>query len=272
MGAFLICEMKIAALQYHPRFGEREANFARVKELVNNFKADILVLPELFGIGYTFISKEEAFSLSETQDGPTYHFLKEIADSIDGLVVAGYAEQDPKTDRIYNSAIAVDKTGLVANYRKVHLFNKEKLWFSPGDEGFKVFEFRGVKLGVMICFDWLFPESARTLALKGAQIIVHPVNLVLPYCQNAMITRCLENGVFAITANRIGTESRGSDSFKFTGMSQITGVKGEILAKASDFEETIISAEIIPQDALDKRLNEFNDKKADRRPECYFLN
>jgi len=65
-----------------------------------------------------------------------------------------------------------------------------------------------MRVGMMVCFDWAFPEVARALALKGADLIGHPANLVLTYCQQAMVTRCIENLVFAVTANRYGTEER----------------------------------------------------------------
>ena len=128
--------VKIAALQYSPKFGDKETNFRRIKEITNGFKADILVLPELFATGYTFISKQEAMELSEPKNGQTANFMREIAQNIDGLVIGGYAEYDQNTESIYNSAIAVNAKGSIENYRKIHLFNKEKLWFSPGNEGF----------------------------------------------------------------------------------------------------------------------------------------
>ena len=86
---------------------------------------------------------------------------------------------------------------------------EETLWFTPGDSGFQVWDIGLAKIGVMICFDWYYPESARTLALMGAEIICHPSNLVLPNSPDSMPVRCLENRVFAITSNRIGTEARG---------------------------------------------------------------
>jgi len=96
----------------------------------------------------------------------------------------------------------------LGTYRKIHLFYKEKLYFAPGENPPKVFNVNGVNIGVMICFDWIFPETARTLSLQGAELIAHPANLVLPYCQNAMITRSIENRVFTATANRVGSELR----------------------------------------------------------------
>ena len=80
----------------------------------------------------------------------------------------------------------------IDTYKKIHLFNRENLWFTPGDEAPKVYEIDGVKIGVMICFDWIFPETCRSLALQGMQVLAHPSNLVLPHCQSAMITRCIE--------------------------------------------------------------------------------
>lgn len=117
--------------------------------------------------------------------------------------------------------------GITAVYRKVHLFYKERLWFSPGEEPFPVVDIGWTKVGLMICFDHLFPEAARTLSLAGAEVIAHPANLVLPeYGQLTMRVRALENGVFTVTANRIGTEDRAGEPLRFTGESQIVSPKG----------------------------------------------
>ncbi|GAH14135.1 unnamed protein product, partial [marine sediment metagenome] len=121
---------------------------------------------------------------------------------------------------------------VLGTYRKLHLYYKEKLWFSLGNKPLKIYEVKNAKIGIMICFDWFFPETMRSLNLLGADIIAHPANLVLPYCQRAMITRCLINRVFAITSNRIGNEARGEDNFTFTGRSQITSYNGDILSSA----------------------------------------
>jgi predicted amidohydrolase len=123
----------------------------------------------------------------------------------------------------------------------------------------------------MICFDWQFPESARSLALRGAQIICHPSNLVLPWCQEAMKTRSLENRVFSITSNRTGTEINGEYKQYFTGKSQILGTKGEILIRMNDTEEGIYSVVIDPELASDKKVSEVNSVFADRRPSMYYL-
>ena len=124
-------------------------------------------------------------------------------------------------------------------------------------------------MGVMVCFDWVFPEAARTLALQGAELICHPSNLVLAYCQDAMRTRCLENAVFAVTANRIGTERRPRGELTFTGQSQIVSPGGEILAHSGAADESLVVREVDLSAARDKSMTAQNDLFADRRPEFY---
>ncbi|PIR03468.1 MAG: acyltransferase [Candidatus Magasanikbacteria bacterium CG11_big_fil_rev_8_21_14_0_20_43_7] len=259
--------MKIGYVQNSPMFGEKKKNFEEVRLLLQDARADLLVLPELFATGYTFTSAEEANMLAETSNGETSEFLKEISLETGATIVAGFAERDGGT--IYNSSLIVSDGNVIDTYRKIHLFNKEKLWFTPGDKQLKVYEVRGVKIGVMICFDWVFPEVSRTLALQGMQILAHPSNLVMPYCQNAMVTRCFENGIFAITANRIGNEKRGDDYFTFTGGSQITDVRGNILDKAPIDLSHVSIVEIEEHKASKKKINEYNDALGDRRPEFY---
>jgi len=259
--------MKIGFVQTSPTFGEKEQNFKQVERLLVNVKADLIVLPELFATGYTFISKEEAKILAESIDGITSQFLQKMAKITGATIVGGFIERD--SNEIFNSAMLVSETGVIGIYRKIHLYYREKLWFSPGNQPLKVYKINDFKVGMMICFDWIFPETARTLALLGADIIAHPSNLVLPYCQKAMITRCLENRVFAITSNRIGNEQRGDDDFKFTGRSQITSYNGKILSSAPKAKEFVDIVNVDINRARDKNLNEFNNLIEDRRTKFY---
>jgi predicted amidohydrolase len=123
-------------------------------------------------------------------------------------------------------------------------------------------------MGLMICFDWFFPESMRALALAGAQIVLHPANLVLPHCPQAMITRCLENRVFAATADRVGEETGGTGSLRFIGQSQIVSPRGDLLHRLGA-EEGEAVVDVRPAEADDKRLSSGNDLFAERRPEFY---
>ncbi len=259
--------MKIGYVQNAPVFGEKNMNFKEIKTLLIGAKADLIVLSELFATGYTLLSREEAEELAEDKNGTTSEFLVEIAETTGATIVAGFIEREG--DKIYNSSLMVSAEGTIDTYRKLHLFNKEKLWFDPGNKPFAVYDVEGVKVGIMICYDWIFPEATRTLALLGADLVAHPANLVLPYCQQAMITRCLENRVFAVTANRIGREIRGADDFSFTGASQITAFNGEVLASAPINETALHIVEIDPEKARNKMINEYNNVFTDRRLEFY---
>ena len=121
----------------------------------------------------------------------------------------------------------------------------------------------------MICFDWIFPEVARSLALRGADILCHPSNLVLTYCQKTMLTRSLENSVYSITANRTGKETRPRGELLFTGQSQIVGPKGEIIASSNSDQEAVVLCDIDLFDARNKLITENNNLFADRRPAFY---
>ena len=261
--------MKVGYLQTNPIFGEKEQNFNEIEKLISNLKADLIVLPELFATGYTFISKEEAVSLAENINGKTSQFLLKIAKNTGAVIIGGFVEKEG--NKIYNSAMMVSNKGVIGTYRKIHLYYKEKLWFSAGDKPLKIYNVNSVNIGIMICFDWIFPETARTLALLGADIIVHPANLVLPYCQKAMVTRCLENRVYAVTANRIGKEIRGEDDFTFTGASQITSYDGKVLSSAPVDKIYSGFVEIDIEKVRNKKLNNFNDIFEDRRKEFYIV-
>lgn len=261
--------MKIGFLQFGPKHLDPASNLEFVQTYLDGAEFDLLVLPELANTGYLHDDKAALLEASEPADGSGIFIgsLIALAREHNACIVSGYSEKDGS--RLYNSAISVDGYGVLNNYRKIHLFNKEKQLFKTGDSSFSVFGFNGVIIGTMICFDWFFPESARSLALKGAQIIVHPANLVLPWCQDAMITRSLENHVFSITANRVGTETGQGEALEFTGASQVLDPNGVRLAGATKKASQIAFVEIEPGQALNKRLNTYNDLFEDRRPIHY---
>ncbi|MCX7983357.1 MAG: acyltransferase [Bacteroidetes bacterium] len=258
--------MKVGVVQTNPLFGEVDKNISSAIDLMKLEKADVYVLPELFATGYSFISQDEVQSLAEESNGPTYQRMADFAYEQKCYIAYGFPEKDIN---IYNSAALVGPDGLIGIYRKVHLFNQEKLFFTPGNLGFEVFNTPIGKIGLMICFDWIFPESARTLALRGAQIIAHPSNLVLPYCPDAMVTRCLENRVYTITANRIGYEHRGGNEYTFIGTSEIVSPHGDILVRLSKSEVGMKVVEIDCRVADNKAINQWNHLFGDRRPEYY---
>lgn len=261
--------MRAGFVQTNPVFGAVEANIETAAGMISGMQADLIVLPELFSTGYQFTSKEEALELSEeVPSGPATRALAALSKERRIHIVAGLAER--AGGKCYNSAVLTGPGGFIGVYRKTHLFSREKLWFDPGDTGFRVWKTPVGSIGIMVCFDWFFPESVRTLALQGAEIIAHPANLVLPFCPDAMVTRCIENRVYAITANRVGTEERGTEErLTFIGRSEVVSPKGQILVRASDDKEESAVVEIDPDLARDKGLNPLNDLFADRRPEMY---
>jgi len=261
---------QIALVQFSPRRKNVTSNVAPLTRLLKGISADLIVLPELSNTGYLYDSTESILPYSEPNNGTGkfLSFLQTIAKTTGGVIVAGYAEREKRL--VYNSAAAVTAEGVIANYRKTHLYSTEKFIFEPGNTGFQVFEWKNVKIGIMICFDWIFPESARTLALAGTQIIAHPANLVLPFCQNAMVTRSLENKVFTITANRINTEKLKEQKLRFTGQSQMTAPNGEILFRGPKDQPTVHVMAINPDQALDKMISDHNDLFEDRCAEYYW--
>ena len=260
--------LQLAIVQTNPVFGQPEVNVRAAIAAMKSVAADLYVLPELFNTGYNFIDSDEVESAAERIDGPTFQVLLNFARSTPCYIAYGFAE---RADHIYNSAVILGPAGLVGLYRKVHLFDRENLFFKPGNLGFPVFELPFGKIGLMICFDWIYPEAARTLALKGAQLIAHPSNLVLPHCPDAMVTRCLENKVFAATADRVGAENRGSVGLRFIGSSGVVSPRGEILVRMGRDEAGIAVVGLNLQEADTKKINEFNDLLANRNPGQYGL-
>ncbi|MDH4037153.1 MAG: beta-ureidopropionase [Candidatus Krumholzibacteria bacterium] len=260
--------MKIGFLQLRPQFGRVKENVRSAKSMLAGITDTTVVLPELFNTGYLFRNAEEVRKLSESAaSGYTVSELKKIAVAQQLNLVFGMAEA--KNRKVYNSSVLITAKGKIHTYQKAHLFDREKLFFQPGTRAFAPVAVDGGKLGMMVCFDWFYPEVTRILALGGAQVICHPSNLVLPWCQEAMKTRCIENRVFAVTANRIGTEKRGAHQLTFTGKSQIVNPMGEVLVSAGERSESLKIVEIDPAMALDKHVTPNNDLFKDRKPALY---
>jgi len=260
--------VKTGFVQFEPIFGKIDENLKKAESLIEGMSAELVVLPELFNTGYLFTSLLEVEEAAEEiPDGKTTEFLCRLASRNNSYIVAGLAERDK--GRFFNSAVLVSPQGYVGTYRKIHLFNEEKLWFQPGDRTLDIFDLGFCRIGIMICFDWFFPEVMRILSLKGADLICHCANLVLPFCQDSMRTRCLENHVYAITANRTGKDQRNGKILQFTGRSQITGPHADILYQAGPVDDEVAVVDIDVSLARDKKLNSFNHLYRDRRVEFY---
>ena len=260
--------MKIGFMQFAPVLGNVQATMSRIDQLSTLCaEADLVVLPELCNSGYNFESPEQAWATSEEiGQGIFVQYLESLCQQHSCHIVSGLNERDG--DHLYNSAVLVGPQGYAGRYRKLHLFMNEKDFFQPGNVGLPVWDIGSCRVGMLVCFDWIFPEAWRVLALKGADVICHPSNLVLPgLAQQAIPIHALTNRVYVVTANRIGTER----DLAFTGMSTIANPKGKVLAQASqtNVETGVVEAEI--ELARNKEITRRNHILADRRPAEYAL-
>lgn len=256
--------MKTAIVQNNPVWGEKSDNIDKLFALMESKEAELYILPEMSYSGYQLTSREEAAALADKVNSENINRFVDWSKSHNSAIILGFPES--ATDgRLYNSAIFITPEGDRNVYRKTHLFYKEKIYFAPGNSGFNVYEWRGVKIGLAICFDWYFSESFRCLALLGADLIAHCSNLVMPYCQRADYARAIENRVYIATANRVGHEERDGEKLLFTGQSVLVSPRGDYLIDAPKDKTGIFTAEIDPRLSRDKKLNEFNDVLNDRR-------
>lgn len=263
--------VKLEIVQFAPSLSEVSENIEFMKWQTRKSDSDIIVFPELATSGYFYTDKAElkgfAFELS---DGNISE-LQELATNKEIVIVFGFPEKEE--DSIYNSAaILFPEKEQSSIYRKSHLFYKESMVFDKGNTGFFniYYDKLDINIGLMICYDWRFPEAARTLALQGSDLIICPSNLVTGVWQGVMQSRALENKVYVAVANRIGTEEKDGETLRFNGESSIISYNGKSLVTAGEDNEISITAEIYPEKTRDKSFNDFNDIFEDRRPELYF--
>lgn len=266
--------VSVACIQTFPKYRDLAANLAEIELQAKSIDADILIFPELALTGYFFQSSEEMESLAATTGGALAESLSRIARENSTAIITGFLEA--ANGKHYNSALAFDATGkLVGHYRKVHRFYYETQIFEQGDLGFPVFDLatRGghVRTGMLVCYDWRFPEAARSLALQGAELIAMPSNIVTTtgMLHTTLQTRAFENKVALAFADRVGTETLGGETLTFRGESAIINYNGEIIAKASPDKPEAIIAELDLTKTRDKRFNQFNDLLEDRVPAAY---
>lgn len=259
---------RVAFVQGRPIFGETQRNLERGLALARTVEADLVILPELWSSGYVFSSHAELVALAEdAHTGATAQALVAAARRDKRHYIAGFPEL--ARGRYYNSALLVGPRGVKAVYRKLHLFENESRWFTPGDLPLAVHKVGPARVGMLICFDWRFPEAARVLALQGADVIAHPSNLVFPNAQEAMRVRALENQLYTVTANRTGTEARPAGTVPFTGHSQIVDPHGKVMVRAGKAAAVAMAVDCDLAVARRKRLTAITPLFSNRRPEFY---
>jgi predicted amidohydrolase len=221
----------------------------KVSSKIPKIDSDLIILPELFTTGYYFDKKSDLIKFSEKiPDGETTQKLISIAKQFKKFIIGGIAEIENK--KLYNTTVIIGPKGLIGKHRKVHLPKLEKHIFSKG-ENFDIYNVKNAKIGIIQCFDSWFPEASRILMLKGANILINPANFGGTYSLNVIKTRSIENKVYSVLCNRIGSENIKGEVARFRGESIIVNYTGDTLAQAGQKEE-IITSEIFPQKTIKK--------------------
>lgn len=270
----------------------REENIANADKFVReaaNKGAQIILLPELFETQYFCQERNyDYYNLAETtENDPAIRHFSKVAAELNVVIPVSFFERSQNTT--FNSIAVIDANGsLLGVYRKTHIpddhYYQEKFYFSPGDTGFKVWKTKYGTIGIGICWDQWFPETARCLSLMGAELLFYPTAIgsepilecdSMPHWRRVMQGHSAANIVPVIAANRIGkeevtpSEANGgqSSSLNFYGSSFITDMTGEIIADADRTQEMVLTAEL--------DLDAVRDMKTDwglfrdRRPEMY---
>lgn len=260
-----------------------------VREAADN-DANIILLPELFERQYFCQEKRYDYYdyTSPLEKNPAVNRFKEVAKELGIVIPVSFYERD--IDRLFNTVAMIDADGSVLGiYRKTHIpddhFYQEKFYFTPGDTGSKVFDTRFGCIGVGICWDQWFPETARCMAVQGAEMLLYPTAIgsepILDVDSSSHWRRVMQGHAAAnlmpvVAANRIGVETVGpckenagqSSSLDFYGCSFIADATGDIIASAKQ-EETILYGEFDLDTLKENRLSWGLFR--DRRPETYVV-
>ena len=263
--------LKVVTIQFNPIFLDLNENRKKIRNLIKKTikkrEPTLIVLPELAFSGYNFENPDQVKLTGEIiPTSESCKMLENLSTEYGIFIVAGINEK--VEEEFYNSAVVFGPKGYIMTYRKLQLYAQEKDFFLPGDLPLQTFNIEKFKIGVMVCFDWFFPEIPRALALGGADLICHPMNAVIPdgaYMGDLFHAKW--NRIFIALANRIGEER----NLKFIGRSTIIDPTGKVLAQASTDKEEIISVEIDPLLARNKELNKYNHLFNDRRTDFYKL-
>jgi predicted amidohydrolase len=264
---------QITCCQLSPVIADLDANLRQSTEAIRAAVANgarVVILPELATSGYVFETADEARTVAIAPDHAVFAEWAAIVMPVDGVVVVGFAELG-HDGLLYNSAAVVDGTGVLAVYRKVHLWAREKLVFEPGNAVPPVVDTPVGKVGVLICFDLEFPEFPRSLALRGAELIAAPTNWPretvpvgerVPEVTVAMAS-AYSNHVAIACCDRAGLE-RGQE---WNEASCIIDDRGWIVATAN--EAAVVNADLDLSRSRDKAIGNLVDVFGDRRPELY---
>lgn len=228
--------------------------------------ADLLLCPEMSLTGYA-IGPERVAALAEPADGPLSKAVADIAQRHDLAIVFGYAERHPDAaQKPFNATQLIASDGMrVANYRKTHLFGEmDRVQFTAGDTAAQVFEWRGWRLGLLICYDVEFPEAVRGLALQGADVVLVPTANMVGFDEVPMLlvpARACENRIYVVYANASGSEH----GMHYGGLSTAAGPGGQVLTRAGH-DEVLLTLSLSRNELAQARRQGYLDQ---RRADLY---
>lgn len=223
--------MRVATCQYDVKKSKPLENIQTIEIMLKGIKADLIVLPELALSGYFFEDSASLKALTKSIDKlKVIETLQNIAREVQSTIVIGLSEID--SDKLYNTAYVIDHTGVIGKHRKMHLTRNEQI-FDAGDK-VDIINVNGVKIGIAICFETWFPEFFRTLAARGADMVVCPSNFGGPYTHDVARVRALENSLPVVLVNRVGSELMHGETETFCGGSRIIDAYGTIIHASDD--------------------------------------
>ena len=284
-------KIKAAAIQMKCSTNPKES-LSHAEEMVREAAANganVILLPELFEREYFCQQRRyDFYQYAKTvEENKAVQMGKRLAKELQVVLPISFYEKD--VNNLYNSVACIDADGtLLGVYRKTHIpddhYYQEKFYFTPGDTGFKAFKTRYGTIGIGICWDQWFPETARSMALLGAEILLYPTAIGsepilecdrMPHWRRVMQGHAAANLMPVIAANRIGTETvepcegngGQTSALNFYGSSFIADETGELISEASRDQEEILYSEFDLEELAQKRL-EWGLFR-DRRPEMY---
>lgn len=265
--------LKIAGIQMNcsPDKGKNLEKACLLAEIAAERGAQLICFPELFNTQWFPVDiRRDNFLLAEEAPGPTTAIMQGLAKKTAAVMVLPLFEKG-SGGSYFNTAVVIDADGeILGKYRKIHVPQiplwEEKAYFQPGDCGFPVWTTRYARLGVQICWDNFFPEGARILALKGAQIILAPTAAAFASqekWEKVICANAAASGIYIFRVNRIGREAKQ----QFYGKSFCANPEGELVDQPSGSQEGIVLADIdLGEIERTRRVWSFLQ---DRRPETY---
>lgn len=263
----------VVCIQTYPIMNNKETNLTKMAELLEQALAEkpdtqLVVFPELATTGYQCGENFQELAEEINESSHTVRFFSDLAKKHGVYIIWGMAEKDSKNKKVlYNSQVFLDCKGeIIGTYRKIHLFDTEKNWFTPGKE-YKVYNTAIGKIGLFVCYDAFFPEAARIMAVKGADLLVNSTNWEKPYSNDMdllMSARALENAVYLACCNRIGKDL----DVDFFGHTRILDTLGNIISDVKEEKEDFIYASL-DYDKKENLKKTYYTMLSERRPELY---